>query len=471
MRYLKYNRYHELIPVPEDNCFLVFNVPNTSLDVIEESEGLLLSEISALKQVAYDEFENQALINEFIEKGYLIPAETSEIAEAEKAYLGDSKKGTAIIITITTTTICNMDCPYCFEVDKPSVVLKNASLLKSIKNYVVQMINMSPRKFTSLQLTWYGGEPLINIKSIQELTPLLLEIAQDHSLVYQAGIITNGIYLTQENLQILTEECFVQTFQVTVDGPAKTHNRNRPLKGKNQENYSKIMRHLAWLPQSSNLILRVNVDQEVAAGIDELLDDLESHQIWPHRIKNTQIDLRPVIAYEGANVDVNDEKYFDHRDFFEFKQLFRKKKIERYNQYQLNNKGKTSKLSWELPTKQHDCGSWGEEGGLVIDPRGNIHKCWETVHLQEEAVVKAEDLDKGFSLTPYEYYNNYNRYNVKTACRMCKYISVCDQISCQKQSLQNVKPACTIWKFSTKDFIKEQYLTYVQTPELIAEPS
>lgn len=471
MDYYKFNRYSELIPVPEDKCFLVFNIPNTSLDVIDESEGLLLSELASLQKFSSEEFDNQEMLIEFIDKGYIISAATSEIVEAETSYLSESKKGTSIIITVTTTTICNMDCPYCFEVHKPSVVLKDSTLLRNIKNYVTQMIEMSPRKFSSLQLTWYGGEPLINIKAIQELTPLLLEIAQENHLVYQAGIITNGIYLTQENIEILTEDCFVQTFQVTVDGPAEIHNRNRPLKGKNQENYTKIMRHLAGLPQSSTLILRVNIDRDVADRIDELLDDLENYQIWPQRIRNMQIDLRPVIAYEGANVDVNDEKYFDHRDFFDFKQAFRRKKLERYNKYQAANNAKIGQLSWEFPKKQDDCGSWGEEAGLVIDPRGNIHKCWETVHLKEEAVVMAEDLEKGFSLQPYDYYNNYNRYNVKTACRMCKYISVCDQISCQKQALQNAKPACTIWKFRTKDFIKEQYLTYIQTPELIAEPN
>lgn len=471
MSYFKFNRYNEIIPVPEDKCFLVFNVPNTSLDVIEESEGLILSEMASLQRFGTAEYPDATLLNEFFDKGFIVSADVSEIGEAEAEYLQERKAGTAIIITITTTTICNMDCPYCFEVHKPSVVLKESTLLANIKNYIRQMITQSDRQYDSLQLTWYGGEPLINIKAIQELTPLLLDIAQEYNLVYQAGIITNGIYLTEPNIKILTEECFVETFQVTVDGPERIHNRNRPLKGKNLENYPRIMRNLGQLPHSSQIILRVNTDREVAEGIDEMLDDLEAYGLWPHRIKTMSIDLRPVIAYEGANVDVNDEKYFDHRDFFEFKQSFRKKKLERYNRQQALQGAKLGQLAWEFPKKQNDCGSWGEEAGLVIDPRGNIHKCWETVHLQEESVVKAGELSDGFSLTPYEYYNSYNRYNVKTACRMCKYISVCDQIACQKQSLQNVKPACTIWKFKTKDFIKEQYLTYIETPELIAEPT
>jgi uncharacterized protein len=472
MKYYKYNRYIELIPVPEDQCFLVFNIPNKALDVIDEAEGLLLSELSSLQKFSYNDCEDKRLMNEFIDKGYVVSAEISEIVEAENAYFGDNnKKNTSILVTITTTTICNMDCPYCFEVHKPSIVLKDSTLLKNIKKYISQMIAMSPTEFKLLDLTWYGGEPLINIKSIQELTPMLLDIAQEHDLVYQSGIVTNGIYLTDENIKILTEECFVRTFQVTVDGPEHTHNKNRPLKGKNQENYTKILRHLSNLPQSSTLILRVNADKDVAEGIDEFLDDLESYKIWPHRIKNMQIDLRPVIAYDGANIDVNDDKYFDHRDFFEFKQQFRQNKIERYNRFQAAQGKKGSKLSWEFPVKQPDCGTWGDESGLVLDPRGNIHKCWETVHLKEESVVMAEDLDKGFFLSPYDYYINYNRYNIKTACRMCKYISVCDQLSCQKQSLLNVKPACTLWKFNTKSFLKAQYLTYVNTPELIGEPS
>ena len=324
--------------------------------------------------------------------------------------------------------------------------------------------------YDNLQLTWYGGEPLINVKSIQDLTPLILEICHDYNLSYKSNIITNGIYLTDENVKILTE-CFVDDFQVTIDGPEHTHNKNRPLKGKNQENYTKIMRHLSALPESVHISLRINTDREVADGIDELLDDLEKYKIWPHRVNNMNIEPTPVVAYEGTQIEANDEKYLDHRDFFDFKQNFRRKKVERYNRFQSANGGKISKLSWALPRAQSDCGTWGEESGLVIDPRGNIHKCWETVHLKEEAVVKAEDLDKEFSSSPYEYYTSYNRYNVKTACRMCKFISVCDKITCQKQALESTKPACTIWKFRTKDFIKEQYLTYVNTPELIGEPA
>ena len=471
MENYKFSRYNELIPVPEDNSFLIFNIQKTSLDVIDAQDGLLLSELASVQKFNYSDIGSKELMDDFIAKGYIVPEKYEEINLAEKAYLKSNKGGSAILITITTTTICNMDCPYCFEVNKPSVVLKDSTLLKNIKKYIKSMTEKSPpNTYDNLQLTWYGGEPLINVKSIQDLTPLILEICHDYNLSYKSNIITNGIYLTDENVKILTE-CFVDDFQVTIDGPEHTHNKNRPLKGKNQENYTKIMRHLSALPESVHISLRINTDREVADGIDELLDDLEKYKIWPHRVNNMNIEPTPVVAYEGTQIEANDEKYLDHRDFFDFKQNFRRKKVERYNRFQSANGGKISKLSWALPRAQSDCGTWGEESGLVIDPRGNIHKCWETVHLKEEAVVKAEDLDKEFSSSPYEYYTSYNRYNVKTACRMCKFISVCDKITCQKQALESTKPACTIWKFRTKDFIKEQYLTYVNTPELIGEPA
>jgi uncharacterized protein len=469
MATFKFNRYIEIIPVPEDNCFLVFNIQSSSLEVIDMKEGFVLSEISALNKFHFEDYDKD-IVSEFLENGFVVPADFSEVEDAENNYR-DKNTGSTILITITTTTICNMDCPYCFEVHKPSVVLKDNALFLNIKNYVSSMILQSPGKYDSLSITWYGGEPLINIKAIQELTPILLEISMDYNLSYSAGIITNGIYLSNENTSILTEECFIDMFQVTIDGPAHIHNKNRPLKGKNQQNYSKILSNLASLPESARLTLRLNMDKEVASGIDELFDDLEKFKIWPQRFNSVMLDPRPIIAYDGANINSNDEKYFDHRDYFDFRQIFRRKKVKRYNDFQTKVGGKISKISWELPKKQPDCGTWGEEGGLVIDPWGNIHKCWETVHLPAESVIKANELGSGFSVTPFDYYNNYNRYQVKTACRQCKYISVCDQIACQKQSLINLKPACTIWKFKTKEFIKEQYLTYINTPELIGEPS
>lgn len=468
MKFYKFNRYNEIIPVREDNCFLIFNVKEQSLDVIDEFEGLLLSELSSISKFSDKSIGNETLVKEFTEKKYILESGISEIEEAEKEYL-NKKDGTSIFITVTTTTICNMDCPYCFETNKPSIYLKT-KLIENIKKYVFSLINGSANTYTNMDVVWYGGEPLINIKAISELTPFLIELCAENDLIYSSQIITNGIYLTSENVRILSEECFVNEVQVTIDGPEHVHNKHRPLKAQNQENYTKILRNLAALPESVHITLRINVDKEVADNIDELLEDLYKYKIWPHRIKNMNIDLRQIVLYEGAKVDENDERYLDHRDFFDFRKEFRKKKLIIYNNFQLLQGGKPGKLSWDLPSTKEDCGTWGEEAGLVIDPKGNIHKCWETVHLFNEAVVKANDLENGFSKEPFKHYLNYNRYKVKTACRMCKYISVCDKITCQKESLDNAKPPCTIWKFKTKEFVKEQYLDYINNTGFIGEP-
>ena len=79
-----------------------------------------------------------------------------------------------------------------------------------------------------LVITWYGGEPLLAIEPIEELTYKFKEICKQFNIEYSASIITNGYLLTESVCDMLLE-LDITDAQITLDGNAKIHNSRRPL--------------------------------------------------------------------------------------------------------------------------------------------------------------------------------------------------------------------------------------------------
>ena len=49
-------------------------------------------------------------------------------------------------------------------------------------------------------MTWYGGEPLMNIETIERLSDFFVEFCKENDIEYTAMVVTNGFNLTKENI-------------------------------------------------------------------------------------------------------------------------------------------------------------------------------------------------------------------------------------------------------------------------------
>jgi len=241
---LSNNPYNILVPIWEKNEYLLYNTFTGGIEILSLSEGLLFSEIMSLDFFSDSTYVKHApFIERLLEKGYLDVDTEDFITEAEQIYLDKKRAQTnaTIFLTIGTTIQCNMGCSYCFEFVKPNNTLKDDNVIAQIGKYIEEIIASSPTtNWQALAVTWYGGEPLMNMKGIKKLGVILYEIAVDHGMRYEADLITNGIYLTPENVSVL-QDLHISKAQVTLDGAREVHDRNRPLKSKNQKNYFKIV--------------------------------------------------------------------------------------------------------------------------------------------------------------------------------------------------------------------------------------
>lgn len=246
------------------------------------------------------------------------------------------------------TTGCNFACPYCFEERKP-----NVSMSDRVARQLIGFIKGHPNA-KSINLTWYGGEPLLAFGRIQQLleafkTELSIPIAKHH-------MVTNGYLLTPDVAEIMAKHG-LQSVQITLDGPAERHNRTRCLKGSSAATYDRIVGNVDSLLQHHSQIrvsLRVNVNKVNAGDFFPLYTQLAERwqgkniYIYPGFIRQDTPDGRRLCS-SCITVD-------DGPEFFSM----------------LRNRG----ANLNHRTKLVDKGCMANQiNSYIVGPKGEIYKC------------------------------------------------------------------------------------------------
>ncbi|MDR0659938.1 MAG: 4Fe-4S cluster-binding domain-containing protein [Prevotellaceae bacterium] len=96
-----------------------------------------------------------------------------------------------IALTVVPTQACNFKCTYCYESSRP-----NNYMNKEVADKLVKYIASMSDRLDFLQISWYGGEPLLAINQIVSLTK---EFEKLNIKSYMASIVTNGYLLNNRN--------------------------------------------------------------------------------------------------------------------------------------------------------------------------------------------------------------------------------------------------------------------------------
>ena len=96
---------------------------------------------------------------------------------------------------------CNFRCTYCYEkFEKRAMSLETAN---DIIKYINNEIKNNRSKYDKIQLSWFGGEPLLNLKIIEYISSSVIEIARKNKIEYSADMTTNGYLLNPRVFQKL----------------------------------------------------------------------------------------------------------------------------------------------------------------------------------------------------------------------------------------------------------------------------
>ncbi len=129
-----------------------------------------------------------------------------------------------------TGAVCNLDCAYCYYLEKKDLYPKRQSLRMAddlLESYIVQHIEACPDDL--ILFAWHGGEPtVLGLDYFRRI----VELQRRHRPAgrrIRNGIQTNGTLLDEEWCRFLAAERF--QVGISVDGPRELHDPYRVTKG------------------------------------------------------------------------------------------------------------------------------------------------------------------------------------------------------------------------------------------------
>ncbi len=192
------------------------------------------------------------------------------------------------VFIICPTFLCNLRCPYCFEgldIRKESKVLEKKDVDK-IFDAIKEIQNL--RGFKKIRILLYGGEPFLNIT--KNIVTYIFDKSEQNDYTIQT--ITNGTQLH------LYEELFrkhlnrISSFQITLDGPEKIHNKLRITANKTGT-FEAITNNIDMcINIGIPIALRINTGVENVRYIKEIISLIESRN-W-HNSKYFSCQFAPI---------------------------------------------------------------------------------------------------------------------------------------------------------------------------------
>ena len=123
---------------------------------------------------------------------------------------------------------CNMGCGYCYaEQGDFGGPMKNMSLETAMRS--IDLLLESCPEGGKVQVTFLGGEPLVNRTSLWAATAYAHDQARQKNITVNFSITTNGTLVTEEDAHFFEKYGFAVT--VSLDGLQEEHDQLRPMKG------------------------------------------------------------------------------------------------------------------------------------------------------------------------------------------------------------------------------------------------
>ena len=128
--------------------------------------------------------------------------------------------------TIDVTEDCNLACDYCFTWSKHKRRVLSEKIGKNIINWWLPQVD----KTRNTQLSWWGGEPLLEWKLSKELTYYAEELAKKLELLpMEFGGTTNGMLYTPDKVEWCLEHRSL--YLISLDGIEPAHDYHRKTRG------------------------------------------------------------------------------------------------------------------------------------------------------------------------------------------------------------------------------------------------
>ncbi len=364
---------------------------------------------------------------------FIIPEELNEIPDYIASFNARQRATDQMSLIVLPTEQCNFRCVYCYEnFLKPEM---NAETQEALKKYITKTME----RVHGFAIEWFGGEPLLGIDVIRNVSTHTVAAAREHNVPYAASITTNGYLLTPEVFEEAVNEWKILRYQITIDGPRDFHNQRRHLES-GASTYDQVISNLEYIAKSDHPELlysvRMNVDRENLRTVPE----------FARIVKDVVGDDRRARFYVRPTWG---ESKFELLTNFEQRSL-RKQIVDVCAEVGLYLYDSDLILNPGLGM----CYA-ADPRSLVIGPDGNVYKCTSAFELPENLVGRLDndgtikiDQEK-FSLWVESSIEKYPQ------CRRCAVLPICNSGHCPKTQVTKPRemrsqPVCPPYKDEIK---------------------
>lgn len=212
------------------------------------------------------------------ENGFLVPSRDHDRRQLDR-YLTEVKSDTSELnITVLTTLQCNFACDYCFQGDHGDYnkFADKMSLDTAVRIATWVEGELDRIHPETLMVTFFGGEPLLNLPVMYYLAERLWTAGHDRGVKMSSSIITNGLLLTEDVVDRM-RPYGLRGVKITLDGDRDTHNRLRPLRG-GQGTFDRIIENVRRVASKTRISIGGNFDESSVDSYPALLGFLREQE-------------------------------------------------------------------------------------------------------------------------------------------------------------------------------------------------
>lgn len=429
MKLSKYN----FLKKYNDGSVIFFNAMTCALAIVDDDF------LRAYEEVEKGIFDKRSisgkLFSDMCTSGAILNDDVDEM-ELIRYYrnLGKYNRNT-LSLTIAPTLDCNFRCPYCFENHNHGI------MSDEVQDALISFILKRITGLHNLQITWYGGEPLIAKRTIYALSEKIINICVENNVEYSAFIITNSSFMKPEDIDKF-KAYNIKGAQITIDGPKEVHDSRR-VNVTGESTFDLMINNVNMLLNNDlDVIVRINIDRDNIETVEELLNILKSKVLRYDRMK---LDFGKVSQFTEICKSV-ESSCFDNEQYAELLLPLYAKAFELG--FTINRMNVYPSLHFNFCCSDY-------VNAFVIDVDGYMYKCWNHVGCKESSVSSLLD-DTDIVTSNLLKWINWNPIDWEK-CSKCNILPIC-MGGCPDEAMnRNNGPVCDAIKYNLDKVLDYYY--------------
>lgn len=374
---MKLSVYNKILETNEEDRYILYNTLWDSAFIVDGDAREALEGVKGRESL--DATEVKALVDNDI----LVEDDVDELELVRKYYDNAVNDCTAMQFTVATTYDCNLCCPYCYQSHD------NQSHDSFYKGYMNEKVGERTIKFIknkvmeedakTIYVTLYGGEPLLNIKEGLRIIRALYPWAKENDREFYPTTCTNGTLLTREIIDVMKDNTIIASEHVpplgqhilTLDGTKEIHNKIKKYRD-GSGSFDDVIPALKMVREAGvPFTIKFNLYGESYKSAKKLIDELiEMGFKGDQLVISSMSNVFTGVASESNFPEMPGDQYIELNNYA------REKGLKVYIDL--------------LPPKCVRCKTL-TNSAYVIDPYGDIYKCWTLMGQVEHKIGSLDD--------------------------------------------------------------------------------